>query len=105
MFAGASTTSMPKNRSSENVFPNMRVYTPEQEAANDKWQARIAQESVQRKDQRSSLIPRAMAGDPEAQGILRAAGAGVSSTNAKSANAWAAGSLSSATMSTFGLKA
>jgi len=81
-----------------------RLYTPKEEADHDAWRARMARESQHRRDSLDALIPRAKAGDPEAQGILRAAGA-ISGSDPGRANAWAAqAGLSTATVSQFGLK-
>ena len=103
MTPGTSTAGQRASGSQASLLPSLRIYTPQQEAAHDKWRARIAQETEIKKDQTSALIPRAMAGDPEAQGILRAVGGSVGSSDSKSANAWAGNTISSATMSMFGL--
>ena len=46
-------------------------YTPKQEAANDAWRARTAKDVELKREHAQALVPRARAGDKEAQAVLR----------------------------------
>jgi predicted NBD/HSP70 family sugar kinase len=81
-----------------------KLYTAEQEAAHDQWRTDMSRLRESRKDSVDALIPRAQAGDPEAQGVLRSVLGSVGSADPKAAGAWAAGAgLTVGTAKLFGI--